>query len=131
MLVSHPHQKQAPLRTVDGCLSDYLVECLAEEFFPDWADALGPGLPVLESLVEEFLELHDIVPGCIGMRDVLHKPFLGFVLPLSGWYHAVEHIWSDGSAYLRGWAWGPAPSDYFWPCGNLRCSRILLFLPST
>jgi hypothetical protein len=70
-LVADAHQQQAAFGAVYGDLPDEFVETLTVEFLPDGADAGFPRLPLLQTLVEFFLEVEDVLLGGGGGGDGL------------------------------------------------------------
>ena len=65
-LVTHTHQKETTLRTLDRDLADQLVEALGVELFTDGADASLASLAGLETLVQIVLEVDNVHTGCRG-----------------------------------------------------------------
>jgi hypothetical protein len=63
VLVSHPHQQQSPLSTINRYLPDYLVETLLVKLLSHRAKSDLPGLLLDQSFVELFAELDDLYFG--------------------------------------------------------------------
>lgn len=93
MLISDPHEQQSTFWRIDGDLSDDLIKGLAEQFLSNRTNALGSGLPVLQGLVQRFLEPHHIRPLRFLMRDVLHEMLAIVGLPIPRKDHIVEDIY--------------------------------------
>jgi hypothetical protein len=55
MLISHSHQKQASLGTVDSDLPDNLVKALTEQFLSNGTNPLCFGLSMLQSFIKRLL----------------------------------------------------------------------------
>ena len=90
-LVPDPQHEEASLHTVDGGLSDELVEALGVELPPDLADPRLPGLSLLQLLVQLLLQVHHVQPGGGGRADRL-PPQLALLLPLPRRQDAVQDL---------------------------------------
>jgi len=71
-LVTHSHEEEAALCTVDCDLADDFVECLVVEAFADRTDAGLAGSALGELQVQRVLEVDYIDSGSGGRTDVTH-----------------------------------------------------------
>ena len=82
--IAHAHQEEASLCTIYRRLSNQLVERLRIQLLSNRANSRLPSLPLLQFLVQFFLQDYHIESGCWDRGDIL-DPELATVLVFPRW----------------------------------------------
>ena len=100
VLVPYSHKQKSSLPTINGYLSNGLIEALIVQLLPDWTEANFPGLFLDESLVELLAQLNDLY-FCGGSRqDSLHPKLAIISLLLFGRQYGRQNVLSMMSLRL-------------------------------